>query len=195
MLDILALASYAFVMSITPGPNNIMVTASGATFGYRATIPHLLGISLGFAFQALLMCLGLGIVFELYPVLHTILKWIGFAYLVYLGWKLLWAGTAGVAQVKRPLSFMQAALFQFVNPKAWIMAVTTATLFLPKAAVTATTYAAIFMILVVVNYPCITVWALFGSGMRRWLTNDRRRRQFNFLMSGMLLATAIMILT
>lgn len=195
MLDTFALASYAFVMSITPGPNNIMVTASGATFGYRATIRHLLGISLGYAFQALLMCLGLGIVFQLYPVLHTGLKWVGFAYLVYLGWKLLWAGTAGVAQVKQPLSFMQAALFQFVNPKAWIIAVTTATLFLPKTAVTAATYAAIFITLVVVNYPCITVWALFGSGMRRWLTNRRRRQLFNLLMSGMLLATAIMILT
>lgn len=194
MLDTLALASYALVMSITPGPNNIMVTASGATFGYRATIPHLLGISLGFAFQALLMCLGLGIVFQLYPVLHTLLKWIGFAYLVYLGWKLLWAGTVGDTQVRQPLSFMQAALFQFVNPKAWIMAITTATLFLPKATVPVTTYAAIFLILVVVNYPCITAWALFGSGMRRWLTNDRRRQLFNLLMSGMLLATATLML-
>lgn len=194
MLDTLALASYAFVMSITPGPNNIMVTASGAAFGYRATLPHLLGISIGYAFQAILMCLGLDIVFKLFPVLHTGLQWIGFAYLLYLGWKLLWAGKTGEAQASKPLSFMEAAMFQYVNPKAWIMAITTATLFLPKAAELTTTYAAIFITLVVVNFPCITAWALFGSGIRRFLTNARRRQLFNLLMSGMLLATAIFML-
>jgi len=194
MLDPLPLASYAFVMSITPGPNNIMVTASGAAFGYRATLPHLLGISIGYAFQAILMCLGLDIVFKLYPLLHAGLKWIGFAYLLYLGWKLLWAGQAGEARTNKPLSFLEAAMFQFMNPKAWIMAITTATLFLPKTADLTTTYTAIFMILVVVNFPCITAWTLFGSGIRQFLTSDRRRQLFNLMMSGMLLATAIFML-
>src|SRR5688572_3733042 len=94
MIDPLPLATYSFIMSITPGPNNVMVTASGATFGYRRTIPHMLGISLGCAFQIMLMCLGVGAVFEAVPQLQDVLRWAGAAYLVYLAWRLLRAGLA-----------------------------------------------------------------------------------------------------
>lgn len=194
MLDTAALASYAFVMSITPGPNNVMLTASGAAFGYRATLPHLLGISFGHAFQTALVGLGLGLLFARYPLLHLALKWLGFAYLLYLGWKLLWAGRIGHAQASTPLSFMQAAGFQFVNPKAWVMALTTVTLFLPADAPLLAACLAIAAVLVFVNFPCITVWALFGSGLRHWLTSERRRRAFNLLMSVLLLATAVLML-
>lgn len=194
MIDTIALASYAFVMSITPGPNNVMLTASGAAFGYRATLPHLLGISFGHAFQTTLVGLGLGLVFARYPLLHPGLQWLGFAYLVYLGWRLLWAGRVGHTQASQPLSFMEAAVFQFVNPKAWVMALTTVTLFLPADAPLLAACLAIAVVLVAVNFPCITVWALFGSGMRHLLTSDRRRRAFNLLMSVLLLATAFLML-
>jgi len=194
MIDAAALASYAFVMSITPGPNNVMLTASGAAFGYRATLPHLLGISLGHAFQTTLVGLGLGLLFTRYPWLQLGLKWLGFAYLVYLGWKLLWAGRVGHTQARQPLAFMEAAAFQFVNPKAWVMALTTVSLFLPVSAPLLTACIAIAVVLVAVNFPCVTVWALFGSGMRHFLTSDRRRRAFNLLMSVLLLATAFLML-
>lgn len=194
MLDTAALASYAFVMSITPGPNNLMLTASGAAFGYRATLPHLLGVSIGHAFQTALVGLGLGLVFARYPLLHLALKWLGFAYLLFLGWKLLWAGRVGHAQASRPLSFMQAASFQFVNPKAWVMALTTVTLFLPADSPLLAACLAMAVVLIVVNFPCITVWALFGSGMRHWLISGRRRRAFNLLMLVLLLATAVLML-
>lgn len=190
MIDTAALVSYAFVMSITPGPNNVMLTASGATFGYRATLPHILGISLGHALQTALTGLGLGLVFARYPWLHDVLKWLGSAYLLYQGWRLLGAGRVGQMQAGRPLSLLEGALFQFVNPKAWVMAVTTIALFLPAQASLFAACAAIAAVLVLVNFPCVTVWALFGSGLRHWLTSDARRRAFNLLMSVLLLTTA-----
>jgi threonine/homoserine/homoserine lactone efflux protein len=171
-----------------------MLTASGAAFGYRATLPHLLGVSFGHAFQTSLVGLGLGLVFARYPLLHLALKWLGCAYLLYLGWKLLWAGRVGNAQASAPLSFMQAAAFQFVNPKAWVMALTTVTLFLPADAPLFAACLAIAVVLVLVNFPCITIWALFGSGMRHFLTSEGRRRAFNLLMSALLLATAFLML-
>lgn len=190
MIDTTALAGYAFVMSITPGPNNVMLAASGAAFGYRATLPHLLGISLGLALQTALVGLGLGLVFARLTSLHAVLKWLGVAYLLYLGWRLLWAGRGGRAQARRPLSLLEGALFQFINPKAWVMALTTIALFLPPQASLPAACAVIAAVLVLVNFPCITVWALFGSGLRHWLGSDARRRAFNLLMSVLLLATA-----
>lgn len=194
MIDTTALMGYAFVMSITPGPNNLMLTASGAAFGYRATLPHILGISFGHALQTALVGLGLGLVFARHPWLHAVLKWMGVAYLLYLGWKLLWAGRVGQAQASRPLSLFEGALFQFINPKAWVMALTTITLFLPPQASLPAACAVIAAVLVLVNLPCITVWALFGSGLRHWLSSDARRRAFNLLMSVLLLATAWLML-
>ncbi len=181
MIDLLPLATYCFVMSITPGPNNVMVTASGVTFGYRRTIPHMLGISLGCGFQIVLVALGMGTVFERSPQLQDWLRWVGAAYLVYLAWRLLQAGlVVGAALGRaRPLSFIEAAAFQFLNPKAWMIAVTTATVFLPKemSPLLGSFYMA--LVLAVVNYPSISVWTLFGTGMRRLLGSPRLRQAFS----------------
>ena len=180
MLDVLPLATYCFVMSITPGPNNVMVTASGVTFGYRRTIPHMLGISLGCGFQIVLVALGMGTVFERFPQLQDWLRWIGAAYLVYLAWRLLLAGLiVGEAEGRtRPLSFLEAAAFQFLNPKAWMIAVTTSTVFLPKdlSPLVGSLYMA--LVLAIVNYPSISVWTLFGTAMRRLLGSPRLRQAF-----------------
>jgi threonine/homoserine/homoserine lactone efflux protein len=180
MLDVLPLATYCFVMSITPGPNNVMVTASGVTFGYRRTIPHMLGISLGCGFQIVLVALGMGVVFERYPQLQDILRWAGAAYLVYLAWRLLRAGlVVGEGEGRtRPLTFLESAAFQFLNPKAWMIAVTTSTVFLPKDLNPLLGSLYMALVLAIVNYPSISVWTLFGTAMRRLLGSPRLRQAF-----------------
>ena len=121
---LLPLALFAFVSSITPGPNNVMLTASGATFGYRRTLPHMLGISAGVAVMLLMVGAGLGTVFETMPVLYSILKYVGAGYLLYLAWRIASAnGMDGAAARSKPFTFLEAAAFQWVNPKAWIMSV------------------------------------------------------------------------
>ena len=191
MIDVLALATYTFVMSITPGPNNVMLTASGANFGFRRTLPHMAGIAVGFTVQSALVCLGLGAV----PWLQVALAWAGGAYLVWMGWKLVGAGAVGDARAARPLTFIEAALFQSVNPKAWVFAVTVASLFMPHDSSPWAPVAAITAVLLVVNLPSITVWTLFGSALRRFLDVPARRRGFNALMALALVGTAVVMVS
>ncbi|NLR75453.1 LysE family translocator [Leeia aquatica] len=194
MLDIAALGAYSFVMSITPGPNNLMVTASGARFGYRATIPHLLGISIGYALMTVAVALGLRQLFVWLPWLYSGLKWGGMVYLLWLCWQLLREGEVGERSSARPLTFLQAALFQYVNPKAWVMAMTTVSLFAAPAMPVWQWLALLFGVLAVVNYPCISAWALFGVQMRRYLVNPATRRIFNAIMAVLLLLTLWMMM-
>ena len=132
MFDPIAYGTFTFVMSITPGPNNIMLTASGATFGFRRTIPHLLGVAAGLAVELLAVCAGLGALFARWPALQDVLRWAGAAYLVYLGWHLLGGSSARKSAALRPVRFLEAAAFQFLNPKAWVMSLTAVSLFLPR---------------------------------------------------------------
>lgn len=193
LIDLAALGTYTFVMSITPGPNNVMLTASGLNFGFRRTLPHMLGVSLGFAGQAVLTSLGLGALFLRMPQLQTGLAWVGAAYLAYMGWRLLRSGGAGSAESARPLFAWEAAAFQFVNPKAWIMAVTVGVMFLPRSAPLGIAVPMIFAALVIVNFPCLCVWTAFGSAMRGWLEDPRRRLAFNATMAVLLAATGWMM--
>ncbi len=193
MIDVVPLATYTFVMSVTPGPNNVMVTASGVNFGYRRTLPHILGIAIGCAFQTYLMCLGLGALFRAYPVIQDVLQWTGAAYLLYLAWRLATSGGIGESDSARPMNFREGALFQFVNPKAWVMALTTTTLFLPAGASPWLAGLGIFAVFVVVNIPCVSAWAVFGAGMRRWLNAPRVRLAFNLSMAVLLVATALLM--
>jgi threonine/homoserine/homoserine lactone efflux protein len=128
--DLLPLATYCFLMSSTPGPNNVMLTASGANFGYRGTLPHILGINVGGAVQTFATCLGLGALFMAWPVLHSVLRVAGALYLLFLAWKLT-GGVMGEAQASRPLTWREGALFQAINPKSWMKAVTLASVFMP----------------------------------------------------------------
>lgn len=193
MFDPLAYATYSFVMFITPGPNNVMLTASGANFGFRRTVPHLFGISAGCALQVLAVCAGLGALFQRWPTLHTALQWLGAAYLLYLGWRLLGSGEMGNAQTRQPIGFWEAAAFQFVNPKAWVMSLTAAALFLPTdtSLVTACIYLVATMALV--NLPCAAVWALFGSSLRGFLTRPSRRAALNIVMALALATTGVIM--
>lgn len=183
-----ALAAFALVSSITPGPNNLMLMASGANFGFTRTIPHMLGIGLGFVFMLLLVGTGLVQVFETYPISHLILKVLSVIYLLYLAWKI--ANAAPVekqSSASTPMSFIQAAAFQWVNPKAWSMALTAVTVYTPD-----TTLAAIALVAVVfgaVNLPSVSVWTLLGQQMARVLTNRTRLVAFNWTMAALLIAS------
>lgn len=183
-----ALAAFALVSSITPGPNNLMLMASGANFGFTRTIPHMLGIGLGFVFMLLLVGTGLVQVFDTYPISHLILKVLSVIYLLYLAWKI--ANAAPVekqSSASTPMSFIQAAAFQWVNPKAWSMALTAVTVYTPD-----TTLAAIALVAVVfgaVNLPSVSVWTLLGQQMARVLTNRTRLVAFNWTMAALLIAS------
>jgi threonine/homoserine/homoserine lactone efflux protein len=191
MIDPLAFATYSFVMSITPGPNNVMLTASGATFGFRKTVPHILGVSAGFSVVLLAVCAGLDALFNRWPEIQTVLRWLGAAYLIYLGWRILRSGEAQAAESRKPLTLMEAAGFQFLNPKAWVMTLTAAAMFLPRELGLLTACAYMVAVMWIVNLPCITVWALFGSSLRGFLAKPSGRATFNVVMAVALAATGI----
>jgi threonine/homoserine/homoserine lactone efflux protein len=193
MVDPLPFAAYSFVMSITPGPNNVMLTASGATFGFRRTIPHLLGISVGFGIELLLVCAGLGAIFARWPEIQTVLRWVGAGYLLYLGVRMLSSGPANAGASARPVTFLEAAVFQFLNPKAWVMTITAATLFLPHELGVLAAGAYMLLIMVIMNMPCTAVWALFGSSLRRFLERPASRMGFNAAMAVALAATGVIM--
>ncbi|MBN8939340.1 MAG: LysE family translocator [Rhizobiales bacterium] len=183
---LLTFATYAFVTSITPGPNNAMVLASGLNFGFRRTIPHLLGINLGFSAMVLAVGLGLGGVFSALPVLHDVLRYVGALYLVYLAWKIAGSGTmSDGAASARPMSFMQAAAFQWVNPKAWIMAIGAVATYTPQNGFFLN-IAIVTAVFAIINAPCIAAWAGFGVMLRRLLTGPRSVRIFNVAMAALL---------
>lgn len=192
-MDYTALITYMFVMTITPGPNNIMVTASGSNFGYRATLPHMLGICAGGAIQGLFACFGLGMVFVKYPLLHSVLLWAGLAYMLYLARKLLGTKIKEGKNIGTPVTFKQATLFQFINPKAWVMATTEASVFLPQSGSVFIPAIIIVTIGTLICFPCVSFWALFGKGMKKLLKSEKNRLVFNYIMAGLLVITAIMI--
>lgn len=185
---LLALIAFAFVSSITPGPNNLMLMASGANFGFRRTIPHMLGIGLGFSFMVLLIGTGLAQVFDRYPASYTVLKVVSVVYLLYLAWKIAHAAPAkGADSTGDPMTFLQAAAFQWVNPKAWAMALTATTAYTPDH-----TLQAILVVAVVfgaVNLPSVSTWTVLGQQMARVLTNPRRLVAFNWTMAALLVAS------
>jgi threonine/homoserine/homoserine lactone efflux protein len=191
MIDPMPFATYSFVMSITPGPNNVMLTASGANFGFRKTIPHILGIVAGFSVVLFGVCAGLDVVFTRWPAIQSVLRWVGAAYLVYLGWRILRSGEAQDAQSRKPLTALEAAGFQFLNPKAWMMTLTAAAMFLPRELGVLTASSYMVGIMAVTNLPCITVWALFGSSMRGFLARPAGRMTFNIVLALALVATGI----
>ncbi|MHA6264663.1 LysE family translocator [Arenibacterium sp. CAU 1754] len=184
---------FAFVSSITPGPNNLMLMASGANFGFRRTLPHMMGVALGFVFMILLMGLGLGQLFDLYPVSHTILKIVSVLYLGYLAWKIAHSAPVGARRSEgTPMTFLQAAAFQWVNPKAWAMAVTAITAYTPDHSMGAVVL--VCAIFGAINLPSVGSWTLIGQQMARLLTNPRRMVAFNWTMAALLIGSLYPVL-
>jgi threonine/homoserine/homoserine lactone efflux protein len=189
-----ALGLFALVSSITPGPNNLMLMASGANFGFRRTIPHMLGVSLGFTLMVLLVGVGLVQVFNAFPVSYLVLKVVSVLYLFYLAWKI---GTAAPYSGDpdsggAPFTFVQAVLFQWVNPKAWTMALTAVTVYSPSQSVAAMAFVA--GVFGAVNFPCIGVWTTLGLQLQRVLTSQLRLRAFNIAMATLLVASLYPVL-
>ncbi|HEX2257994.1 MAG TPA: LysE family translocator [Afifellaceae bacterium] len=187
---LLALVVFAFVMSITPGPNNLMVLTSGVNFGFRRTIPHMLGISAGLLTLLLAVGFGLGMLVETTPWLHAALKAAGGAYLLYLAWRIAFSRALGESRAAaRPLSFGGAALFQWVNPKAWVMALAAMAGY-TRADNHTWSILVVGMVIAVGGLPCVSVWAGFGTALRAWLSDPIRLRWFNGFM-GVLLALSL----
>lgn len=181
-----ALTLYALVSSITPGPNNLMLMASGVNFGFRRTLPHMLGIGIGFTVMLALVGFGLGGIFAQFPQLETALKVVAVSYMLWLAWKITQSSAPeGEARAGgKPMTFLQAAAFQWVNPKAWIMALSAIPIYAPgQSAAQVLLVAAIFG---AVNLPSVSTWALAGTLMRRWLQDPLRLKVFNWLMAGLL---------
>ena len=176
----LPLVTFAISTSITPGPNNIMLTASGANFGFIRSVPHMLGIPLGFLVMYLCVAFGLGSIFILHPELQDWLRYVGSAYLLFLAWKIARGGRIeSGAKTARPMTMMQAVLFQFVNVKAVMMAVGCVSVFtLPGEQYTLSAIV-VGIVFSLVNLPCVSVWAGFGTVIRRFLKNETSLRVFN----------------
>lgn len=193
---LLAFIAFAFVTSVTPGPNNMMLLASGVNFGLRRSLPHMFGISLGFMLLVASVGLGLGQLFEQVPMLYSVLRYLGAAYLLYLAWKIANSGAPNsqAPASGKPFSFLQAAAFQWVNPKAWIMAIGAITTYTPQEnfVVNVLLIAALFAL---VNWPSVGLWTIAGSLLRNWLSNARALRTFNFCMALLLVASLYPILT
>ncbi|MBF9047593.1 LysE family transporter [Rhodobacterales bacterium LSUCC0031] len=186
---LLALILFAFASSITPGPNNIMLLASGANFGLRRTVPHMLGISGGHALMVALVGLGLMQLFVVIPWLKPALTIASAAYLLWLAWKVANAAAPGARDATgQPFSFAQAAAFQWVNPKAWYMAIYAQTNFAPDTS-GAWGALAVALVFAAINLPSVTVWAAAGTQLRRWLDGPGRLRAFNIAMALLLVAS------
>jgi threonine/homoserine/homoserine lactone efflux protein len=188
-----ALVSYYFVMFATPGPNNAMLTASGIKFGFKKTLPHLIGIPFGHTIQISLVCFGLGNLFLKYPLIQIYLKWVCFAYLLFLGWKMIGSFKSSKKVSGRPLKFYEAALFQFINPKAWVVALTAATAFFPteESFIIATMFVAITAPFVC--FPSICMWAIFGATIKTIIKNSKIKIFIEYLLAVLLIVTAVII--
>ncbi len=190
-----ALLVFAFVTSITPGPNNFMLLASGVNFGFWRTVPHMFGIGVGFFSLLLGVGFGLGALLVAYPQLHIALKIAGGAYLLYLAWRIAMSRSLGEKgdAAARPMTFLEAAAFQWVNPKAWVMAVTAMAVYTDPARpfVTVLLVATAFAL---VNFPSVSTWAGFGVALRGFLADPVRLKWFNIAMGVLLAATLIPML-
>ncbi|MCU0815453.1 MAG: LysE family translocator [Cypionkella sp.] len=184
----LALVGFAFATSVTPGPNNMMLLASGVNFGFRRTVPHMLGVSLGHALMVFVVGVGLAQVFHRYPDLQTGLAVVAVVYMLWLAWKIAHAAPPEEGQrAGRPFTFLQAAAFQWVNPKAWAMALTAVTVYAGGDGWAA--MALVALVFCAVNLPSVSIWVWAGQGLRRWLTTNRRLVIFNRTMAALLVAS------
>ncbi|WP_424930162.1 LysE family translocator [Amaricoccus tamworthensis] len=189
----IALTVFAFVATVSPGPNNLMLMASGANFGFRRSVPHMAGIGIGFAVMIALVGVGLMGIFETWPVTNLILKVLGTGYMCWLAWKIANSAPPEKAEAEaKPLSFMQAALFQWVNPKAWAMGMTAISIYTPDHDLLSVLTVALIFGLVAI--PSVSLWTLIGQQIRRVLNNPLRLRLFNGTMAVLLVMSLYPIL-
>jgi len=199
------LTMFSFVSSITPGPNNLMLMASGANFGFARTIPHILGVGVGFVLMTLIVGAGLAQIFDRYPTGYTILKVVSVVYLMFLAWKIANAAPVRYGRLAvqpdsggmesgagTPISFLQAVLFQWVNPKAWAMALTAMSVYNPTRSLAGV--GLVSLVFGLINLPCVSTWTVLGQQIRRWLNNTLRLRLFNWTMAILLVLSLLPVL-
>lgn len=187
---LVALSVFCLVSSITPGPNNLMLLSSGINFGLRRSLGHLFGVALGFNAMVILVGIGVSQVFEAYPTSYLVLKYLSITYLLYLAYKIANSGSLGdEKEGQKPISFAQAVLFQWINPKAWTMALSVNAVYAPDQTLTAVLLvSAVFFLC---NFPAITLWLVAGQGMKRLLSVPARLKAFNFAMAILLIGSFI----
>lgn len=191
----LAILLFAASTTITPGPNNIMIMSSGLNYGVKSSIPHLLGICFGFPVMVIMVGLGFSIVFEMYPVFHQIIKVVGVVYLLYLAWLVASSSPTSLEGSKsKPLGFMQAALFQWVNPKAWVMATGAVSAY---TSISTDIFAQVLFIALaffIVAFPCVSIWLVFGASLKKYLKSARHQKAFNLSMALLLVASVLPVI-
>jgi threonine/homoserine/homoserine lactone efflux protein len=191
----LILTSIPFLasMAFTPGPNNILVASSGVNFGFRATVPHILGVSFGYPVMLLLVGIGLAKVFAAAPEVHLVLKYVCVLYLLYLAWRIASAAAPGREPrvAGEPLTFLQAAAFQWVNGKGWVVALSAVTTYTVVESSLLEQVVTLAGIALIVTAGAVTCWTLFGAMLRQYLHTDRRRRAFNYSMAALLVLSII----
>ena len=191
---IATISVYYFVMYATPGPNNSILTASGIKFGFIRSVPNIIGISSGHGLQLALVCFGLGSLFSQFPILLEVLKYIGACYLLYLAWKMF--GSLNISRTEEkssPLKYYEAILFQFVNPKAWVICITAVSLFYPENVNLIIGTLFLVIMSTIINLPSISIWAFGGSIIRRYLSNKKLKTIIEWILAILLLGTAISI--
>ena len=191
---IATISVYYFVMYATPGPNNSILTASGVKFGFMRSIPNIIGISSGHGIQLALVCFGLGSLFTQFPILLEVLKYIGACYLLYLAWKMFGSLNISITEEKSsPLKYYEAILFQFVNPKAWVICITAVSVFYPENVNLIIGTLFLVIMSTIINLPSISMWAFGGSIIRRYLSNKKLKTIIEWILAILLLGTAISI--
>lgn len=183
---------FLFSMGFTPGPNNILVASSGVNFGFRATIPHILGITLGFPAMLAVVGLGLAKIFVAIPWVHVALKYVSIGYLLYLAWRIATAADVAASEgTTKPLTFLQAAAFQWVNVKAWVIALSAVTTYTVVNATLPLQIGVIALLDVGITLICVSCWTSFGHFLRNYLHSPTHRRWFNYGMATLLLASVL----
>jgi len=182
---LLSIISFVFATAMSPGPNNFMLLSSGLTFGYKKSLAHILGVMLGFPIMIIAVGLGIGTVFELYPLLYDILKVVGIIYLLWMAWKIATSSSSMSKddEVKKPFTFVQAVLFQWVNPKAWVMVITAMGSFIISKEDAFLQVLVIAFTYLLIGFLSTNFWALGGLYLQRFISNERRVRVFNIVMA------------
>ena len=193
MSSLLALIGFSFVSSVTPGPNNVLLWASGATFGFRRTIPHIVGTALGIGAMALAVVVGIGGLLEVLPGLAVAMKVAGSLYLLFLAWQVAGSGALRSGSIAKPMGLFQAATFQVLNVKAWTFAIGAVTTFRPAELSSFSGGALVALVMMVVIVPTAALWAAAGGAIGRWLSDDRSRRLLSGIMAGLLAVTVVTV--
>lgn len=193
MLQLLGLVAFSFVSSVTPGPNNVLLWASGASFGFRRTLPHVFGTAVGLGAMAVASAGGIAALVSAVPALAVAMRLAGSAYLFWLAWQIARSGSLQAGESSRPMTAQQAATFQLVNPKAWIFALGAVTTFRPSFLAPLAGTIAIALVMMAVIVPSAALWAGFGNALGRLLRHDRTRRIVGLALALVVVATVVLV--